>query len=387
MIHNIAAENFRSIRDKAELSFVVDKKYKTSNKSFDSMAGERLSLVEAVIGPNASGKTNLLNALVGVKWLISDSMTERGRLSSIFSSFAGNKSKSKPARVSVDFEMEGAVYTYAAAVNPDRIVSEKLTITDKSKIRTTKKTLFEREWLDEKYLIKSRSDFFSGGFDQMSDHDLKKLSLIAIAAFRGDESPLEITKYWKKLKTNIEYGFSFTPPGYDAVMAIENMTDNMKSLKPFDNFDVSIDGYNPKKGTFKHKYGDSFFELDVNQESSGTQRYIVTIEKLAAVLRDGGIAVIDEFDAYLHPLMFDKLVTQFFDKKKNKKCAQLLLSTHSLELLTKLEKYQIVLVDKVNSSSVITRLDALDSGKVRSDENFHGRYLHGEYGAVPPIKR
>jgi AAA15 family ATPase/GTPase len=353
----------------------------------DAKSGERLSLVEAVIGPNASGKTNLLNALVSVQWLISDSMYERNRLSSIFSGFAGNKKKDKPVTVSVTFEIKGSVYKYIVSIAEDRIASESLTVIDKSTVRTTKKALFDREWQDGKYLIKSRSDFFNNSFDQMSNKDLKKLSLITIASFRGDKNSLELTEYWKKLKTNIEFGFSFTPPGYDAVMAIRKMTNNIKSLKPFDNFDISIGGYDAKKGTFKHKYGDSYFELDVGQESSGTQRYIVTIEKLASVLREGGIAVIDEFDAYLHPLMFDKLVTQFFDKKKNKNGAQLLLSTHSLELLTKLEKYQVVLVDKINSSSVITRLDELDAGRVRSDENYYSRYMHGGYGALPPINQ
>jgi hypothetical protein len=75
----------------------------------------------------------------------------------------------------------------------------------------------------------------------------------------------------------------------------------------------------------------------------------------------------------------------FVDPNTNSKNAQLLLSTHSHLILGKLDKYQIVLVEKNKDGiSESWRLDEMGSD-VRADDNYYAKYIAGAYGAVPKI--
>ena len=96
------------------------------------------------------------------------------------------------------------------------------------------------------------------------------------------------------------------------------------------------------------------------------------------------MAIIDEFDANLHPDMVQELVSMFTDEGTNPKHAQLLFSTHSHNILSQLDKYQIILTEKDNEGqTVVWRLDDVEG--VRADENYYTKYLAGAYGGVPDI--
>jgi len=105
------------------------------------------------------------------------------------------------------------------------------------------------------------------------------------------------------------------------------------------------------------------------------------MNKLKYVLDHGGVAVIDEFDAYLHPSWLGSLIAQFFDETKNPKRAQLVMSTHSIQIINQLDKYQVNVVENDKGSTDITRLDEIEG--VRSVEDFFGNYMSGKYGGMP----
>jgi AAA15 family ATPase/GTPase len=73
MIHSLTAKNFYAIDEKVEISFLVDENAPKNNGYARTKAGYRVSLVEDIIGPNASGKTNILRIIPLMKWLIVDS--------------------------------------------------------------------------------------------------------------------------------------------------------------------------------------------------------------------------------------------------------------------------------------------------------------------------
>ena len=102
-------------------------------------------------------------------------------------------------------------------------------------------------------------------------------------------------------------------------------------------------------------------------------------------LSKGGVVVLDELDVNLHSEMVLALIDLFIQPETNPKSAQLLFSTHSHLLLSKLDKYQIILVEKNGKgSSESWRLDEMSG--VRADENYYSKYLAGAYGAVPRFK-
>ena len=119
-------------------------------------------------------------------------------------------------------------------------------------------------------------------------------------------------------------------------------------------------------------------------ESSGTKQLFVLLKAILVVLAKGGVAVLDEFDVNLHPEMVLSLFDLFVQPETNPKNAQLLFSTHSHRVLSKLDKYQIILTEKnEKGGSEAWRLD--DMSGVRADDNFFSKYIAGAYGAVPKL--
>ena len=57
-------------------------------------------------------------------------------------------------------------------------------------------------------------------------------------------------------------------------------------------------------------------------ESEGTRSMINLFPRLLLVLKRGGVAIIDEVDSNLHPLIVHKLVSLFLDKEVNLHNAQ-----------------------------------------------------------------
>jgi predicted ATPase len=123
-------------------------------------------------------------------------------------------------------------------------------------------------------------------------------------------------------------------------------------------------------------------ELAMALESSGTKRLFLVLRRFFPVLTDGGIAVIDEMESDMHPHLIPHLLDLFTDPDMNTKRAQLLFTCHHVEILNRLAKEQIVLVQKdANCVSHAKRLS--DIPGVRREENFFSRYNAGYYGAIP----
>jgi predicted ATPase len=108
------------------------------------------------------------------------------------------------------------------------------------------------------------------------------------------------------------------------------------------------------------------------------------LHQLLPVLHTGGLAVIDEFEVDLHPQMIPPILDLFCDPETNPHNAQLFFSTHSVEVLRKLDKTQVLLVDKDSKcESYVCRLDEIKG--VRRDVDLYAKYMSGAFGAVPNV--
>lgn len=390
MIHSIKVRNFHSISDEVELSFEVDQKAPQSSRYAKGESGARLSLLQTIVGENASGKTSILKALVFLKWVLTDSFADSQVIASVYEPFAAIKDE--PSVVECRFEIEGVLYNYHIKFSQDRILDESLVTRTKSQQRTTKKTVFARTW-DAKvkeYTLNDVSGFFNNiPFDKMFDYDLKNSSYLAIARRYGHEGSRHLTKFWRNVETNVELRQFPYRYDFEAGFMLNRLSKDKESLARFmDELKKyrsnGIEKYDDVEGMMVHKYGDKNFSLDIDQESSGTKQLLVLLYKLEDVLENGGIAIIDEFDAYLHPMWLNGLVDKFFDPLKNKKNAQLLMTTHSVQILSLLDKYQINISKKDSGVTSLTRLDEMAG--VRADDNYFAKYMAGKYGGVPTIK-
>jgi len=129
--------------------------------------------------------------------------------------------------------------------------------------------------------------------------------------------------------------------------------------------------------------------LPLAEESQGTRRTFYLAPLFLTLLQRGGVLVIDELEASLHPLVAAELVRTFQDPLKNKNNAQILFTTHDTLLLGTqlgepvLRRDQIWLSEKDDQG--VTDLFPMTDFKPRKGENLEKGYLQGRYDATPFI--
>ena len=196
------------------------------------------------------------------------------------------------------------------------------------------------------------------------------------------------------METNVHMHNRWIPYEYRAYQALRYYAKHKDARERAENilkrYDLGIDKIG-RQGEIIHGIGEDAFKVEVDEESSGTQQLLYTLRMIDSVLAKGSVAIIDEFDAYLHPLMLNNLVERFLKQKQStKSCAQMLFSTHNHEVLKLLHRQQITLAEKGSNkhnknASTFVRLDKHKTA--RSDDNFHNKYLSGAYGAIPKIAK
>jgi hypothetical protein len=125
--------------------------------------------------------------------------------------------------------------------------------------------------------------------------------------------------------------------------------------------------------------------LPFDQESQGTRTLFELSGLVVAVLKNGGLLVVDELDRSLHPHLALKIVGTFSDPATNPNNAQLIFNTHDTNLLDTriLRRDQIWFTEKGDDGA--TRLFPLTDFRARKYENLERGYLQGRYGAVPSV--
>ena len=108
------------------------------------------------------------------------------------------------------------------------------------------------------------------------------------------------------------------------------------------------------------------------------------VSRILPALQQGGLVVIDELEADLHPHMLTPILDLFFSPKTNPHNAQVIFTSHAIEVLSLLHKSQVVLVEKNDQcQSDAWRLDTVKG--VRVDDNLYAKYMAGAYGAIPQL--
>ncbi|SDO27484.1 hypothetical protein SAMN04489798_2524 [Pseudomonas arsenicoxydans] len=397
-IYSFGFENFFSFEEKTDISFVMDKRTSLNDKSFDSsVSDERVSKVLAVIGANGSGKTNLIKPLAYVLWFITDSFfanpenTKTRVRSHAFS-------KSQLITVKLEFDADGVRYRYSLLRSDERVYGETL---DKKTSRLWTK-IFMRKWDEEekKYTV-TRKGF---GTAQMPlDEVGEEVSLISLAAQYKSKVAVSICNALRLNTTNISmYGrntYYGTTDVYDASTYYSENDASRETMarflreQDFGLVDITIDSYDraEEDGTVSqhllpwavHKRGDEETKLPLLWESNGTQAAFFLLSKILPLLETGGVMIYDELEGDLHPLMIEPILDLFFNKRTNPHNAQLIFTTHSIEVVNQLQKSQVLLVEKNDSSSEAWKLSDMEG--VRSDDNFYAKYMSGAYGAIPRV--
>lgn len=129
--------------------------------------------------------------------------------------------------------------------------------------------------------------------------------------------------------------------------------------------------------------------LGLEDQSQGTRMLFDYAGPVLDALEQGGMLIVDEVDASLHPRLTAQVIRLFQSPTSNPHGAQLLLTTHDVSLLGRsageeiLGRDQIWFVEKDRQGE--TALFPLSDFTPRQAENRERRYLGGSYGAVPVL--
>jgi AAA15 family ATPase/GTPase len=137
----------------------------------------------------------------------------------------------------------------------------------------------------------------------------------------------------------------------------------------------------------KHRceVGDAWLPLE--DESRGTQTLFHLALPILQTIDQGGILLVDDLEAGLHPALAQQIVRQFNDPAANPRNAQLIFTTHDINLLgttlgePALRRDQVWLTEKDNEGATV--LYPLSDYRPRKAENLERGYLQGRYGAIP----
>ena len=416
MIEEFSFGNFWSFKDIQTLNMTASK-IKSKNSELDNInifpINNDLSLLKAkaIYGANASGKSNIIKALVTFIRIIKDSVKEEKALGLIDSFQLSTETEDKPTFFQLIFRIGKTRYRYGFEANDKSIKSEWLFSTPNKReqplfIREGKliveinQTHFEEGVMYQKLFENSKDPIFTEtsmflthlsatGFGKLSKQIVKTISSISIISGLGHRGMYGIAgdslndSVKKKFILNFLKNADIAINDLNTVeITNENLPNNLEE-------EVTED---LKKGKIivssRIKYnadlkseGKSDFSFAM-QESEGTKKMFELSPFIYRSMKDGTPLFIDEFDSRFHPLLTKKIV-ELFNSPENKK-AQLVFTTHDTHLLSSdlLRRDQIDFVekDKYGASHLYTLVEIKG---VRNDASFEKDYIQGKYGAIP----
>jgi len=398
MLHSYAFSNFRSFRGRAEVSLVLNEKDSANGWVANSASGHRLTTALAVLGPNASGKTSLLQPLAFLAWFVPNSFDSKPGAAIPITPHFASKAEPSEFELIVDALEPNTLWRYRVSLTTQRVISESL---ERKQGKGRWQRIFDRQRNGDDGYDVHQSEF---GLDAAQAAAVRpNVSLISWAI----QFDVELAKRLCEITavTNINSGGRIAPRN-DVLRRLAKFYGEEPELqnrmkKVFRDLDFGLEDIVARQidipdpsGVIEtqkiwvlfglHK-GASDYLLPFTEESSGTKAAFTLLAQFIPALEQGGFVVYDELESDLHPMMIAPLMQLFSDPEVNRNNAQIIFTCHYPEVLRFLQKSQVMLVEKRELESRTWRLDSVSG--VRSDDNRVAKYLAGVYGAVPRVPK
>lgn len=405
-------KNFASFKNEAILDLRAVS-YKDMKSHLIEVGKNKVVKTLGIYGANASGKSNLVSALYFFESFVfnqfynegtrDDDIDSNNRMLNIRHSLYRLSSESDSVQeFEIIFYQMNNTYQYGFSMECDK--------------NSNKYSILE-EWLlaNDKPVFDRKTGYITAGTQYSSE-------LKSITKVRNDRLYIGILDYFSEgnvkkhidnikeyLRVNFNVHFELyiesTVKGFAGYFyEWKRMYDNSEYRKKVEAFikaaDINIKELKISKSTsedgrvmYRVKTIHSVYDpdgnivgeeaFDIEDESSGTIRYMVFIQNFLNVINNGGVFIVDELTARLHPILA-KFIVDLYQDENNKK-AQLIFTTHDVSLLNRnqFRRDEVAFIDKspYGESSIYTLADI----KARPDASFSKEYLNGKYGAVPLV--
>ncbi len=394
MIRCLAIENFFSVADSQEMDLKVAANAPDLEcfRASHAIPDQRLPLVVGLYGANASGKSTILRGITVAAWFVEHSFAlPPASPIPLFNPYAHGSWWNRPSRITIEYESRlgesPAVFRYEIQVGHQaerfgtEVVHESLSYAPKGKFRR----LFERQ--QQEFSFGREFEIAAG--DARIQTIRSNASVISTLAQLNHRVASEMILSLRGLQTNI-VGLNKVNGGpANALTYYAEHPAYLERLnRELSRLDLGLEEMKLLPGNpgpvamFKHVGLDC--DIVLAQESMGTRRFIEIFPLLQYVLDVGGVAVIDELDTDIHPLLVPELLRWFYDQGRNPKGAQLFFTAHNPAILDDLVKEQVLFTEKPGGEP--TRLyGAAHIQGLRREPSLMKKYLSGELGAVPHI--
>ena len=412
MIFRLELENFYSIRDPHVIDLRVARNAPDLVNRFAPIhlgSADRVPKVVALFGANASGKSTVLRALAFLSWFVQDSF----RLQPVSDQpppgtgfqpcerFKSAEAADRPTRLCVHFtgaldfskprEEWGKFCRYAyevqfesAAGRPRKVVRESVRQWSGASGKSVR--VFERNQRGE---VLASKEFDLGGFQKVIDKVRANSSVISTLVQFDHKASLLMRDMARTVISNI-FVEKFEPTD-DAILRnfyASNQTMIDAINRDIERIDLGIRGMrivmSPQGPIAQFDHDGLNDPLPMHLESHGTRQFIRIFPAIAQALWTGGVAVIDEFDYSIHPLILPEIIGWFHNPERNPHGAQLWMTCQAASLLEDLQKEEVFFCEKDRQGR--TQIYGLqDIQAVRRSDNLYKKYLGGVYGAVPHV--
>lgn len=399
MLCQFTVKNFKSIRDEITFDMQAAAISEHEDRVVKDRDGEIFLPVSAIYGPNGGGKSNVLEALYSAvtkvmrPLYVAENKREWTQVSPKFviEPFAFDEnSLNSPTEFEIFFRTKQAEYRYILYVKKDIVVYESL---DRIRMETGRKSaLFKR---DEQDVV------LKGAFAklQVSNELSKTLPLLSYLGitYRKNEVVGDVLNWFDQDIYFLNYGnplqeLRMAAADSESVKAL--MLDMIKEMD-LDIIDFRVEERDNDAIEVYTRHSAEGYEAELNltDESSGTQKIFGLLPLLAMSLRKGNTLVIDELDAKIHPLLLRHIIMMFNDMSINRNSAQLIFTSHDLSTMNsevfRRDEIWFVAKGKAQNSKLYSLVEFKNKKgeSVRKDARFDKQYLEGKYGADPYLIR
>ena len=379
---------------------------RAATRGFDGLS-ERVLTVAGIYGPNASGKSNVLDAMAWLSMAVATSL--RGWEDYIpREAHRFGKGPASPTEFDLDLEVDGVRYAYRLEVDDSAVLFESLDSYPEGRRRnlfTRRKSEIDfRRGLDGtrgiRDLLTPTTLALSAGM-RVGDTDFgsvgRTLARVRVLGLRkrrilraGDVNPFNPTiRLLFEDEANQPALFG-TPEDRPAVTDPGVAMDLLRFADPgIDDFVITEEEFGRFGGPRRHlglvhRGEGEPVTFDLEDESAGTQTWFRLIGPALTVLRFGWVLLLDEIDASLHPRLSARLIEIFQDPQTNTRGAQLVFTSHDTSLLNGLNRDEVWLTEKAPGATTrLVGLAEFGGARVRKSLNLERAYLQGRFGAIP----
>lgn len=424
MLIEFKVTNYRSIKDEQVLSLVASN-YDDSlpeNIIHPDLAGlSKVKLVKgaAIYGQNASGKSNILDALRFMARFVKRSANRIAPNDPTGTKpfCLDTESLSKPSSFEIMAVIEKTRYVYGFVLDKQRVYQEYLVAFPKGSAQNWFKRTYDSK--KNEYTWDHSAAFFKLDMDLCNKTRPNSLFVSTGAQFNNVQLTIIYNWFSEGLRfVNLEAELRFSPvftanlieeqkPNFEAILALlksadfgisgadvkhkELTAEEVKAKYPpsmVRDMETTgkLTGIKTLEINFKHQ-GASGQDIVIGfgEESAGTRRFFSLAGPWLDILDHGYTVLIDELENSLHPILIKNLLKLLFNSKLNQKGAQVIFATHNPILLDTdiIRRDQVWFTEKDDNGA--THLYPLTDYKPRKGESLVRGYLAGRYGAIPFI--